>query len=761
MKKQSWVIFLLDLLTAAVFTLMILQVLFPQMGHEVGFGWQLLLILFWCAILAAGYLKPWLPPAILLVPVALVWFFAWIGGHVEEVRATWQGFFSWAFMEMMPKGSPYDTWFTHVLVYSGIMLPILLTLTLFFHNLYSLWAATLLAVACFVVQSLLLPDQRWLLLLLIAVGMLLCLARGHKERPDIRIRSQILACGLLVPILLLATVMTPSKDGERTSRFVQRIVHDVQDLWEYYVGDLPDLPIESMRRSPWMPQGDRLGGNVELKDTLIAAVETPAGFLVRGEVMDEYTGHSWRDSNLVDNGSFRWGSPLWGGMRSEAMGTQLPKKNQTPQGLTEHLWLSLTHSRVRMSIRDLSAYLPYRTSRIEFSQETEDLYFNKQGETSFGDLPSVPVLYYMDADTWNIYDPLFDQCMLTLESMAKGTDKGYDEAAAVCLQVPEDFPEWIGYLVSDLTRGAATPFEKAVILRDYLEKPEFKYTLEPGDPDPELDFVEEFLTKKQGYCVYYATALTMMCRLAGIPARYVTGYGMIQDSTQTYFRILQCTGHAWTEIYLSRIGWVPLDALGEAVFILNQPNHEPTPVRPPSGKPAVQPDEEEEEEEPAPVIPNGGRGSKKISFGDYWWVIALVLAAAALYLWGQQALDRRYRLEKVTARHPELTDAVEYYFRDLMQQLKYFGIRPQGGDTLLTFGERAERSKPPEWEMKIYPVFETMDRLRFGDKKPSREELEEIADLHNRLEGKLHKSLGRAGYFFRRFAAGFWRGSGS
>ena len=39
--------------------------------------------------------------------------------------------------------------------------------------------------------------------------------------------------------------------------------------------------------------------------------------------------------------------------------------------------------------------------------------------------------------------------------------------------------------------------------------------------------------------------------------------------------------------------------------------------------------------------------------------------------------------------------------------------------------------------------------------------LEEIADLHNRLEGKLYKSLGRAGYFFRRFAAGFWRGSGS
>ena len=77
--------------------------------------------------------------------------------------------------------------------------------------------------------------------------------------------------------------------------------------------------------------------------------------------------------------------------------------------------------------------------------------------------------------------------------------------------------------------------------------------MEPGE-----DFVEQFLREGRGYCVHFATAGTLLLRMQGIPARYVTGYTALLDR---YGRatVADSAAHAWVEIYIDGFGWYPVE----------------------------------------------------------------------------------------------------------------------------------------------------------------------------------------------------------
>ena len=73
--------------------------------------------------------------------------------------------------------------------------------------------------------------------------------------------------------------------------------------------------------------------------------------------------------------------------------------------------------------------------------------------------------------------------------------------------------------------------------------------------------MEDFLfTRKTGYCEHYATAMVVMLRTLGIPARLVTGFlpGVWNDFGN-YYSVRQQDAHAWTEVYFPGSGWVTFD----------------------------------------------------------------------------------------------------------------------------------------------------------------------------------------------------------
>ena len=127
------------------------------------------------------------------------------------------------------------------------------------------------------------------------------------------------------------------------------------------------------------------------------------------------------------------------------------------------------------------------------------------------------------------------------------------------------------------------------------------YTLSPGKTPFKEDFVHYFLmNNRRGYCVHFATAGVLLARMAGIPARYATGYVIVRDdfknakinSDGSYtLEIKDNRSHAWTEVYLDGFGWVPYDfttGYGETVIDPGNknPGRSPQPPQPttaPSG----------------------------------------------------------------------------------------------------------------------------------------------------------------------------------
>jgi hypothetical protein len=91
------------------------------------------------------------------------------------------------------------------------------------------------------------------------------------------------------------------------------------------------------------------------------------------------------------------------------------------------------------------------------------------------------------------------------------------------------------------------------------------YTLSPGKLGSGEDFVNKFLLETQeGYCTHFASAGVLLFRSLGIPARYVTGYVVHGSDAVGEFGtgvsvVKDDSAHAWVEIYISGIGWRPVE----------------------------------------------------------------------------------------------------------------------------------------------------------------------------------------------------------
>ena len=94
---------------------------------------------------------------------------------------------------------------------------------------------------------------------------------------------------------------------------------------------------------------------------------------------------------------------------------------------------------------------------------------------------------------------------------------------------------------------------------DFFRNQPFVYTLSP--PALGTNPTDAFLFEtRRGFCEHYASSFTLLMRLAGIPARVVTGYqGGEYNPLGDYYLIRQSDAHAWAEVWLTERGWVRVD----------------------------------------------------------------------------------------------------------------------------------------------------------------------------------------------------------
>ncbi len=133
------------------------------------------------------------------------------------------------------------------------------------------------------------------------------------------------------------------------------------------------------------------------------------------------------------------------------------------------------------------------------------------------------------------------------------------EIAAIYLQLPDNLPPAVTAYAAKLTAGAATPYAAAVALERALRQ--IPYSLDVPPPPPDRELVSWFLFDlKRGYCDYYASAMVVLARSAGIPARLAIGYATGSlDARAGRYEVTEMQAHSWPELYFPRIGWVPFE----------------------------------------------------------------------------------------------------------------------------------------------------------------------------------------------------------
>lgn len=159
-----------------------------------------------------------------------------------------------------------------------------------------------------------------------------------------------------------------------------------------------------------------------------------------------------------------------------------------------------------------------------------------------------------------------------LEQLADEADD-YSEYRNILLEYGGN--QRIKDLAEEITEGCVSDYDKAKAIESYFYNNDYVYDLEyrKGNGENAETFIFD---TKRGVCYEYATAMVLLSRAVGIPARYCEGYNMSQaytnNATDTNFIITTNDAHGFPELYIRGFGWISFEPTVSAVGSTEQEN---------------------------------------------------------------------------------------------------------------------------------------------------------------------------------------------
>jgi transglutaminase-like putative cysteine protease len=212
----------------------------------------------------------------------------------------------------------------------------------------------------------------------------------------------------------------------------------------------------------------------------------------------------------------------------------------------------------------------------------------------------------------------------------------------------------------EIAAGATDPYHRAKAIAAALRSDPFAYDPSVSPPgDPNQDLVDYFLFESQrGFCTYYASAMVMMARSLGIPARLAVGYAPGERVEDGVYTVVQKNSHAWAELYFPGYGWQIFEATKSIDPKFSRPTGNPLGVRPiPSGRgvdsqgpfePGVDPITKLQPLASYVPIPGGFQAGEtsptdEARTNNGWIFLALAVAALLVGAWRWFSARRRFR----------------------------------------------------------------------------------------------------------------------
>ena len=362
------------------------------------------------------------------------------------------------------------------------------------------------------------------------------------------VRRQFAAIGIVLSILALAIAWgIPANNlQDRLDAFQRFLASDpiqqISEVWsrlftpiegegpattDYYGGDLLNL-----------------GGAVRLGDEVVLLVDAPQPkhrYYWRSRVFERYTAGQWSpsaDLRVTDQSA-----PLELSMNAEVIG-------QKRQAVNQVFTVGAANSRIY--------YAAPQPGFIDGTGRIDLIYTDKPNNSSMNVSVIRPLKVLKRGETYNVR---------SLTSVATAADLRSAGAA---------YPKWVSnpnlyvgqpnrrvlnlaqQIVNDA--GANNPYDQAKAIERWLRR-NITYSESISAPPPNVDPVEWVLFDVQeGYCTYYATAMIVMLRHLGIPARLAAGFSQGDaDAASGQYIVRERDAHTWVEVYFPGYGWIEFE----------------------------------------------------------------------------------------------------------------------------------------------------------------------------------------------------------
>lgn len=322
------------------------------------------------------------------------------------------------------------------------------------------------------------------------------------------------------------------------------------------------------------------------------------------------------------------------------------------------------------------------------------------------------------------------------------------------LTVPEG-TKFLDKISEDVTKSYVTDFDKSLAIERYF-KTEYNYakafTTVAGSAVDKIKYLVN--QSKTGYCTYYATAMTVMLRRLGIPARYVVGYHAMvvpEDGSNKYVRELKDDNyHAWVEAYFDGIGWITFDPtpgsgtneLLRDYDYLDDPlpdmpdnndapvdNTPPTPVIPPEYEEPV--NDEGSEMPTHPPLPT-------------WLVVVIIVVSvivifAIIIVFTLLSIVQKFNAYYNSLRRLDSTLLVKTVYPNMLRLYSSLGYRPYEGEMIADFAKRIDSKF--KFDIKLVDIIDLLEMAQFSSNSIDKKSAEIVFDYFTKLCNTVFYSL--------------------
>jgi len=557
-------------------------------------------------------------------------------------------------------------------------------------------------------------------------------------------------------IVILASLMFPTSNRPIEWKWLDDKIFRIIDYFQYKAFP-ETFDYFTLSETGFGESSGRLGGKVNLDDTHVLTVNTPVKSYLRGSERSIYTGYSWvTDENeeqeikrifyfenedegfdFLDVKELAFGLSLL--IEPSDYEEHFEDKESYIKTFFDKNVMEITFE----NIRTKSVFAPLKLTAVRFNENTRVPYLNatpndilfaperlRQGSrynvnlmfTRYANVDFIDLLKRSHKDLYK--DILDSYNSISAEPQDNGNDAAnngenassdmenthdsgyeidielarqfYENASRIYdkyLQLPISLPSRVSELAHAITDEYETRYDKVKSIESFLST-NYEYTLDPGPTPRNQDFVDYFLfEQRKGYCTFFASAMTVMLRTLGIPARYVEGYKLPEEPITNDANIYIVTNrqaHAWVEVYFEGFGWIPFEPTAPYVFSFYRDHYSRSFVIPSSSLDYLYQDEyyyeifDTKNFEYFDPLETDSAGS----FDYYTVIIAITITLVVLVFLmilvnGLRTTIRFYKFRKMPPRESVL-NAFQYYFRVLALQ----GFAFKAGETPLEYAER-------------------------------------------------------------------------